>query len=425
MQGSSKQAWKSQGTLRLPCLLAASLLLLLALSMFPTIARADGGFPIIGVLHAGKSPEGIAVDTQTHMVYIAYEFPSLVVGFDASSGKVQWSTAVGDSATDVQVDSAKHRVYAISSVFKSREGLLAVLDGATGKLLLTTKTPFGDDGLALDTKRQRAYVSSSVGGFITAFTLVPSPTGMLSAVTSKLTAGPHPQALGVNSRSGRLYVGDVANNTVTVIDEESGRTLATIPVAAVPVQPLRVDEATGRVYVVCSTGQELDVIDGNTNKITARIPVSPYPEGVAFNTATGRIYVAGEGQKDTNFTNSTSGTTITVIDGQSFDVLGTLRVGKAPDGVEADPLLRRVYVTVEDSDAVVEISDSVNLPLVPDTNFHQAATAHQAILLLQQATVITVLIMFLTLVTATLDAQSGRWRRRGSPQNPPGGASSR
>jgi YVTN family beta-propeller protein len=324
----------------------------------------------------------------------------------------------------VQVDSVNHRVYAISTLFKSREGLLVVLDGATGKLLLTTETPFGDDGLALDTKRQRAYVSSSVGGLITAFTLVKSPTGMLSVVTSKLTAGPHPQALGVNSRLGRLYVGDVANNTVTVIDEESGRTLATIPVAAVPVQPLRIDEATGRVYVVCSTGQELDVVDGNTNKIMARIPVSPYPEGVAFNTATGRIYVAGEGQKDTNFTNSTSGTMITVIDGQSFDVLGTLRVGKTPDGVEADPQLRRVYVTVENSDAVVEVSDSVDLPLVPDTNFHQAATVHQAILLLQQATVITVLILFLTLVTATLSAWSRRWRGRGSSQNPTGSASS-
>src|SRR5438309_10428380 len=99
-------------------------------------------------------------------------------------------------------------------------------------------------------------------------------------------------------------------NTITVYDEDRGRTLATIRVADVPEQPLRVDEATGRVYVVCSTGQELDIIDGNHNNILARVPVSPYPEGVAFNTATGRIYVADEGNTDSPGGQIT-GTTIT------------------------------------------------------------------------------------------------------------------
>jgi len=65
-----------------------------------------------------------------------------------------------------------------------------------------------------------------------------------------------------------------------------------------------------------------------------------------------------------------------------------LPVGRAPDGVESDPVLRRVYVAVEDSNAVVEISDSPDLPLQAGPNIHQAAAVRQAILLLQQAAVI-------------------------------------
>ena len=396
----------------------------LPVCLFPAIAYADGGFPIIGVLHAGRNPEGIAVDTQTHMVYIAYEYPGLVVGFDPSSGKVRWHTTLGNTVTDVQVDNTNHHVYVVNALFREQKALLGILDGATGKILLTATTGNGDNGLAIDTKRQRVYVSSSDDGIINVFGLVTSPTGKLRVVPSTLVIGPHPQALGVNSRLGRLYVGDSAANVVTVIDEDSGRVLATIPVAATPIHPLRVDEATGRVYVVCSTGQELDVIDGNKNTIIAHVPVSPYPEGVAFNTATGRIYVADEGHQENRVDDTNTGTTITVIDGQSFDVIGTLQVGRAPDGVEADPLLRRVYVAVEDSNAVVEISDSVDLPLQGATNFHQAATAHQAIFLLQQATLITILIMIVTIVGATLGVLSPRWRARGSPQTPPGGASS-
>jgi len=363
------------------------------------------------------------VDTQTHMVYIAYEYPSRVVGFDPGSGKVRWSAEVGDSATDVQVDSNNRRVYAIGSLFRNRQGLLLVLDGATGRTLLTVNTDFGDNALALDTRRQIVYVTTSEGGRIDVFKLATSTSGKLTANMSTLTFGTRPEALGVNSRLGRLYVGDTVKNTVTVYDEDRGRTLATIAVADVPVQPLRVDEVTGRVYVVCSAGQELDIINGNSNTVLARVPVSPYPEGVAFNTATGRIYVADEGNNEGNPSSQSVGTTITVIDGQSFDVLGTLRVGRSPDGIEADPQLRRVYISVEDSDAVVEISDSVDLPLTPDTNLHQAAAVHQAISVLQQATIITTLLMLATIIGATLVALLPRWRARGSPQNLPGDAS--
>ncbi len=415
---------KITGSILIP-LIATLLIQSLALFLFPSTSHADGGFPIIGVLHAGSRPEGIAVDTQTHLVYIAYEYPSLVIAFDPGSGKVRWQTTVGDTPTDVQVDSTNHHVYVASTLFRSRQDLLAVLDGATGKALLTAPTGLGDNGIAVDTKRQRVYVSSTDNPIINVFKLVTSPTGNLSAESSILAFGPRPQALGVNSRLGRLYVGDAIENTITVYDEDRGRKLAIIPVADVPEQPLRVDEATGRVYVVCSMGQELDIIDGNHNSVLARVPVSPYPEGVAFNTATGRIYVADEGNKDSSPTGQITGTTVTVIDAQSFDVLGTLQVGRSPDGVEADPLLRRVYVSVEDSGAVVEISDSVDLPLRSATNFHQAATAHHAIFLLQQAAIITVIIMILTLVGATLGALLPRWRGQGSPQTPPGDASSR
>ncbi len=406
-------------------ILCILLLPLLALLLSPPPAHADGGFPIIGVLHAGQRPEGIAVDTETHMVYIAYEFPSLVVGFDPISGKVRWSVTVGDSANDVQVDSTNHHVYVASVSNNNTRGFLTILDGASGKILFNAITIYGNDGLAIDTIRQRVYLSSSDHDIISVYSLTTSAGGKISAVSSTLKVGTHPQPLGVNSRLGRLYVGDVASNTIDVIDEESGHTLATIPVAALPVQPLRVDEATGRVYVVCSTGQELDVIDGHINKVIARIPVSPFPEGVAFNTATGRIYVADEGHPDNVFSGSSSGTTITAVDKQSFDVLGTLPVGRAPDGVETDPSLRRIYVSVEDSNAVVEISDSPDIPLQAGLDTHQAAAVRQAILLLQQAAAITVILMVVTIVGATLAARSRRLRAPESPQNPPGGASSR
>ena len=113
---------------------------LLSLLLYASPAHSDGRFPIIAVLHTGQRPEGIAVDTSTHLVYIAYEFPSLVVGFDPVRGNVRWKVPIGDSTTDVQVDSTNHHVYATGTSRNGRTGYLAVLDGASGKTLFSTDT---------------------------------------------------------------------------------------------------------------------------------------------------------------------------------------------------------------------------------------------------------------------------------------------
>ncbi len=387
-------------------------------------ARAANGFPVIGVLHSGRAPEALAVDTQTHMLYIAYEAPGFIVGFDPISGMLRWRTPLGSVATDVQVDSNSHRVYASAVSSQNGGSNLYVLDGSSGKVLATAPSGSGDNSIALDSRRHIVYAASIDQGTVYKYTF-PSgwQSGPVQIQTSRFMSSTRPDALGVNSRLGRLYVADSSSNEVIVVDEDSGRTLNTIPVAAMPLAPLRVDEATGRVYVVCSTGQELDVIDGNTNRIIARPPVAPYPEGVAFNTATRQIYVADEGDLEGSNKPDT-GTTVTVIDGQSFAVMGTLQIGRGPDGVEADPALHRVYVASEDSNAV-ELVDSTDLPLTSPDSSRQITTARQAALLLQQAAIATLILMILTIVGAALVALLRRGHAREIPQTPPADASSR
>ena len=405
-------------------LLLLSLFALLILVMFPLPVHA-AGFPIVGSLHSGKNPEAMAVDAQTHMLYIAHEGPGLVVAFDPLRGVVRCRVMLGDVATDIQVDSTTHRVFVASDGYRSNQANLFILDGATGKTLATLRTGLGDNGIALDTQRHIVYVSCSSQGVVYMFTVQAGwQQGPVQASTTQLHIGSHPQGLGVNSRLGRLYVADIATHTLSIVDESNLHVLTTLQVAQTPLQPLRIDETTGRVYIVCAGGQEVDVIDGKKNTVLARIPVLPYPEGIAFNTATGQLYVANEGDNEGGRIHD-SGNSITVIDGKTLNVLGTLPVGKAPDGVEADPVLHLVYVAVEDSNAVVEVSDSTNLPLSTNTKPAQEIAAHNAVTLLQWATILTVIVMLVTIVWTTLVALSPRWRVKESPQTPQGDVSSR
>ena len=261
----------------------------------------------------------MAVDTQTHLLYIAHEGPGLVVAFDPLQGVVRWRVTLGDVATDIQVDSITHRVFVATDGYKSNQADLFILDGATGKILVTLRTGLGDNGIALDAQRHIIYVSCSDEGVIYMFTVQTGwQHGAIQATTSRLHIGSHPQGLGVNSRLGRLYVTDVVTHVLSVVDESNMHVITTLQVAQTPLQPLRVDETTSRVFIVCAGGQELDVIDGKKNTVQARIPVAPYPEGIAFNTATGRIYVADEGDDEAGHVHG-GGTTITVIDGKSLN----------------------------------------------------------------------------------------------------------
>lgn len=396
----------------------------LSLFLFPLSAHADN-FPILGILHAGGRPEALAVDSRTHMLYIAYESPGLIVGFDPISGLVRWRRPLDDTATDVQVDSTTHRVYATAVSFRNGRSTLSILDGATGHILSILPAGTGDNSIALDSKRRRVYIASGDTTVYQYAFLSGWGTGEIETKLTRLHIGSHPDAVAVNTRLGRLYVADGPAHQVTVVDENSDRTLASLQVAALPLPPLRVDEATGRVYVVCSTGQELDVIDGNANKVIAHIPVAPYPEGIAINTATGRIYVADEGNLEGGPGDRGSGTTVTVIDGQSLNLLGTLDLGPAPDGAVADPGMQRVYVALEDSSAVVELSDSTDIPLKLDTTLRQTIVTRRTLFVLRQATIITIIVMLLTMVGATLVALLRQRRARESLQTPPVAVSSR
>jgi DNA-binding beta-propeller fold protein YncE len=388
-----------------------SFLLLFLSTLYTLRVYAQEG-PIIGVLHSGQRPEALAVDIQTHMLYIAHESPGTLVAFDPISGKVRWQAALGTTTTDVQVDSSNHHVYA--AALGNGQSNLFILDGATGHIITKLPIGSGDNSIAIDDKRRRVYVVTPDTATLTTFSLNEDATLHGKALQQHI--GSRPTAVGVNSRLGRLYIADSRTNTIKVSDEDSGRNLATIAVGAFPLPPLRIDETSGRLYVVCSTAQELNVIDGYSNKVIAHPLSAPYPEGVAFNTATGRIYVANEGDEEGNNTDHTIGNTVTVIDKQSFAVLGTLQVGAGPDGVEADPALHRVYVALEDSNAVVELTDSPDLSLNTDT-VRQTVLAQQTLVFLRQTTYVTLALMVVTIVAATRFSLSPRWRAPETPQN--------
>ena len=87
-----------------------------------------------------------------------------------------------------------------------------------------------------------------------------------------------------------LAAGTAAAASSNPASTPSYQVIATIPVGDCPVG-LDANPLTGRIYVADVCDNIVSVINGRTNAVAATVPVGDFPYGIAVNPATGRIYV--------------------------------------------------------------------------------------------------------------------------------------
>ncbi|MBK7470247.1 MAG: YncE family protein [Betaproteobacteria bacterium] len=109
------------------------------------------------------------------------------------------------------------------------------------------------------------------------------------AVIGSVAGGMNASAMAVNTATNRIYVANVDDSNVTVID---GLTLATssVPAGTGP-GTLAVNAVTNRIYVANRGSNDVTVIDGATNGTTT-MAVGSGPTDVAVNPVTNKIYTA-------------------------------------------------------------------------------------------------------------------------------------
>ena len=106
-----------------------------------------------------------------------------------------------------------------------------------------------------------------------------------------------------------IYVTNVSDNTVSVINGQTNNVVATIPTENSP-QEVGVNIVTGMIYVTNNSSNSVSVINGQTNNVTAIISVGNGPVGIEVNPTTDMIYVV-----------NSQDNTVSVINGQTNNVV--------------------------------------------------------------------------------------------------------
>ncbi len=78
------------------------------------------------------------------------------------------------------------------------------------------------------------------------------------------------------------YITNGDSNSVSVIDTDTNKVTATIPVGSNPMG-VAINPNGTKVYVVNANSNDISIIDTSTNKVTATVPVGSNPMGITIN----------------------------------------------------------------------------------------------------------------------------------------------
>jgi YVTN family beta-propeller protein len=137
-------------------------------------------------------------------------------------------------------------------------------------------------------------------------------------------------ALGVDALRHRLYVATMAGG-VEVLDGRTGAPDAPLPFAAVT--GLAVDTTANRLLLSRPAGRSLTVLNAETRRVIATLAGTWVPGALAVDQTLRRVYVADVGSAS-----------LVMLDADTFATLTTVELGLSPAAIAVEPSTHRVYV---------------------------------------------------------------------------------
>jgi DNA-binding beta-propeller fold protein YncE len=157
------------------------------------------------------------------------------------------------------------------------------------------------------------------------------------------------EAQSFDSRSGQLFIADVAGGRVIVVDTKSNH-IVTVIRDLPGVQSVLAVPELGRLYAVSPSSYEIAVIDEKTHAVVARLPGGRSPSAIAWDPVRHKVYISDE-----------IGETETVIDSASNKRVATIPLGGEVGSTQFNRTENLVYVNVKTKNELIAIDPSQDI----------------------------------------------------------------
>jgi len=307
-----------------------SLYLALMLGFAGRAAAVPG---VTATVPIGPRPVAVAVERNTHHVYVADVDLGAVVVYDGTRGAISGSINVGGQPSSLALDNVGHRLFVGNRDVVGPA--VSVVDTTTGHTQSFLPAGLRVRGLVFDegiSPAGRLYVGDPAGNDVM---VVDGGTGQ---VTGHIPLGGPPVAIALNPTNGEVAVAVQGPAPVLALIDPSSQTMSAAPIPIQEGQPVQVavDSNTGKFFVARGgANPALLVLRPGSTMFDNAIPIAPDVTGLAIDPRTSRIYLS-HGAADL----------AEVIDGTSGNPLALVPIGDAPNhaAVDIDSTPTQVYM---------------------------------------------------------------------------------
>ncbi len=170
--------------------------------------------------------------------------------------------------------------------------------------------------------------------------LVLAPGVPAQELVATVPVGTAPGRPGVDTERNLVYVPNLSDGTVSVLDGETGAVIETLPPPGAPYAfatpvTVAVAHAASKIYVANAGGDDVVILDRLTHAHVATVPSGASPADVGVNEVAGKVYVANANSGD-----------VTVLDAVTDAILTTvvLDTDARPREIDIDETTGIIYV---------------------------------------------------------------------------------
>jgi DNA-binding beta-propeller fold protein YncE len=157
--------------------------------------------------------------------------------------------------------------------------------------------------------------------------------------------------LGVDKEGVRLFVAELGNNSVDIIDLREGKRISSLTTGPNEPQGIAFVPELNRLFVANRADGSVDIFDGTTFTLLQTIKLNGDADNIRYDSNNGLVYVGyGNGG-------------LAVINASSGEKLGNIPLPGHPESFQIEKFGNKVFVNVPDDDSII-VADKKNLKVI-------------------------------------------------------------